>query len=140
MGDVHLEVSARGGTPVGTQTSGRKMLLAGRIITRGLLAAAMLLARIAGMAQETDDQSHIVLQAQSGPSQNPSASPDTPNQNQLPATVRIMVPPGTRIALGLLRPLSFKHTKPGDAAYLQTTFPVSIGNQMVIPPGTYVQG
>lgn len=126
------------------QTSGKRILLAGRIITRGLLSAVMLLARIAGMAQEFDDQSHIIPQAQSesSPDQNPAPSASTPDQNQTqpPVPAKIILPAGTRIALGLLRPLSFKHTKPGDTAYLQATFPVSAGNQMVIPPGTYVQG
>jgi hypothetical protein len=39
-----------------------------------------------------------------------------------------------------VRPLSVKHAKPGDNAYLQVTFPVTVGSQMVIPPGAYVQG
>jgi hypothetical protein len=48
-----------------------------------------------------------------------------------------MLPPGTKLPLGLLRPLKLKS---GKDIYLQITFPVTVGNQMVIPPGTYVQG
>jgi hypothetical protein len=48
-----------------------------------------------------------------------------------------MLPPGTKLPLGLLRPLKLK---PGRDIYLQITFPVTVGNQMVIPPGTYIQG
>lgn len=48
-----------------------------------------------------------------------------------------MLPPGTKLPLGLLRPLKLK---PGRDIYLQVTFPVTVGNQMVVPPGTYIQG
>jgi hypothetical protein len=44
---------------------------------------------------------------------------------------------GTKLPLGLLRPLT---VKPGRDVYLQVTFPVSVNGQMLIPPGTYVQG
>ena len=48
-----------------------------------------------------------------------------------------MLPAGTKLPLGLLRPL---RVKPGRDVYLQITFPVTVGNQMLIPPGAYVQG
>ena len=48
-----------------------------------------------------------------------------------------MLPPGTKLPLGLLRPL---RVKPGQDVYLQITFPVTVGNQMLIPPGAYLQG
>jgi hypothetical protein len=64
-------------------------------------------------------------------SQMPQAYPAQPGQ---PA---FMLPPGTKLPLGLLRPLKLKA---GRDIYLQITFPVTVGNQMVIPPGTYIQG
>ena len=48
-----------------------------------------------------------------------------------------MIPAGTKLPLGLLRPL---RVKPGQDVYLQITFPVTVGSQMLIPPGAYVQG
>ena len=48
-----------------------------------------------------------------------------------------MLPPGTKLPLGLLRPL---RVKTGRDVYLQITFPVTVGSEMVIPPGTYIQG
>lgn len=54
-----------------------------------------------------------------------------------PGQPSFMLPPGTKLPLGLLRPLKLK---PGRDIYLQITFPVTVGNQMVIPPGTYIQG
>lgn len=52
----------------------------------------------------------------------------------------ITVPAGTHLMLGLVRPLSFKKSKAGTPVYLQVTFPVTIGPQMAIPAGAYVQG
>src|SRR5690242_9288465 len=54
-----------------------------------------------------------------------------------PGQPTFMLPPGTKLPLGLLRPLKLKS---GQDIYLQITFPVTVGNQMVIPPGTYIQG
>lgn len=54
-----------------------------------------------------------------------------------PGQPSFMLPPGTKLPLGLLRPLKLKA---GRDIYLQITFPVTVGNQMVIPPGTYIQG
>jgi hypothetical protein len=70
-----------------------------------------------------------------------AASPDQPHmsfsQATDPAGSTFMLPPGTKLPLGLLRPLT---VKPGRDVYLQVTFPVSVNGQMLIPPGTYVQG
>ena len=49
----------------------------------------------------------------------------------------LVLPPGTKLPLGLLRPL---RVKTGRDVYLQITFPVTVGSDMVIPPGTYIQG
>jgi hypothetical protein len=65
---------------------------------------------------------------------------DSQNQQPLPSDEKITVPAGTQLSLALVRSLSFKHTKPGDSVNLQFVFPVTSGNRMVIPPGTYVQG
>lgn len=54
-----------------------------------------------------------------------------------PANPAFMLPPGTKLPLGLLRPL---RVKPGRDVYLQITFPVTVGSEMLIPPGTYIQG
>ena len=73
-------------------------------------------------------------------SQPPNIAPQSqmpqwyPEQTGQPA---FMLPPGTKLPLGLLRPLKLKA---GRDIYLQITFPVTVGNQMVVPPGTYIQG
>jgi hypothetical protein len=72
-------------------------------------------------------------------SQPPILEPQAPSPQGYPAQgpPAFMLPPGTKLPLGLLRPLKLK---PGRDIYLQITFPVTVGNQMVIPPGTYIQG
>jgi hypothetical protein len=50
------------------------------------------------------------------------------------------VPAGTKLPLGLLRPISVKSSDPVADVYLQITFPVTVGSQMLIPPGAYIQG
>lgn len=66
-------------------------------------------------------------------------APQNMPAQQRPPSV-ITVPPGTRLALGLLRPISLKKAKQGVAVYLQVTFPVTVGSQVAIPAGSYVQG
>ena len=75
-----------------------------------------------------------VMAAQNAPSaaQNP--------QNATDAPVKATVPAGTRIPLALKHAISTKSVRPGDPVYLQTTFPVTQNNRIVIPAGTYVQG
>jgi hypothetical protein len=68
----------------------------------------------------------------------PQASAPQSGQPQTPAANPFfMLPPGTKLPLGLLRPL---RVKAGRDVYLQITFPVTVGSQMLIPPGAYIQG
>ncbi len=50
------------------------------------------------------------------------------------------VPAGTRLALVLTQPIQTRTTRRGDDIYAQVTSPVTAGEQVVIPPGTFVQG
>ena len=52
----------------------------------------------------------------------------------------ITVPAGARIALVLMHPIQSRYVHRGDDIYAQTTSPVVAGNEVVIPPGTFVQG
>lgn len=52
----------------------------------------------------------------------------------------ITIPAGTRIALVLTHPVQSRHIHRGDDIYAQVSSPVDSGNQVVIPPGTFVQG
>ena len=52
----------------------------------------------------------------------------------------ITVPPGTVVPLTLLNPIKSKSTKVGDAVRAQVAFPITVGTQVAIPAGTYVEG
>jgi hypothetical protein len=49
------------------------------------------------------------------------------------------IPGGTRLALVLTQRVNSKTMHPGDTIYAQTTAPVSIGDQLAIPSGTFVR-
>ena len=54
--------------------------------------------------------------------------------------LHITLPIGTRILLVLTHDIRNKSMRRGDPIYAQVSAPVISGNQMVIPPGTFVQG
>src|SRR5690242_824873 len=89
-------------------------------------------------AASSQDQRITPPQAsQQQASQPQTMQPQVQMPQGYPARPSFMLPPGTKLPLGLLRPL---RVKPGRDVYLQITFPVTIGNEMVVPPGTYIQG
>jgi len=53
---------------------------------------------------------------------------------------KVIVPAGTRIGVVLQNGITTRSAKPGDSVYLQTSFPVTIGNRIVIPIGSYLRG
>jgi hypothetical protein len=92
------------------------------------IVAAILLTAWAGMAQEV---------AAKPPQSDVQGPPQTSTTNQKPT---IIIPAGTKVALALTSPLWAKTAKVGDSVYSTTSFPVAVGNDMAIPPGTYVEG
>jgi type IV secretion system protein VirB10 len=50
------------------------------------------------------------------------------------------VPAGTKVLLQLRSAINTVSAKPGDGIYLVSTFPVVVGNRVMIPSGVYVQG
>ncbi len=80
----------------------------------------------------------------SGLAQNPPQTgqqPD-PQRSQVPAAQpsTVTIPAGTRIALLLTHPIQSRYIHRGDDIYAQITSPVTSGEELVIPPGTFVQG
>ena len=71
----------------------------------------------------------------------PPATPDTePVSLTAPAKKIYTVPAGTKVLLELRSAVDTKSAKPGDGVYLSSTFPVVVGNRVMIPNGVYVQG
>jgi hypothetical protein len=67
----------------------------------------------------------------------PSEAPDaTVASNNASAAI----PAGTRIALVLTQPIQTRLIRRGDDIYAQIVSPVTAGNDVVIPAGTFVQG
>jgi hypothetical protein len=70
--------------------------------------------------------------------QTPDSQTPAPSAASQGGTVTI--PAGTSIALVLTHPIESRYIHHGDDIYAQVTSPVTSANQMVIPPGTFVQG
>jgi hypothetical protein len=62
------------------------------------------------------------------------------NQTQSETNNTVTIPAGTQIALVLTQPVQSRRIRRGDDIYAQITSPVSAGNEVAIPPGTFVQG
>ncbi len=60
--------------------------------------------------------------------------------NTAPAKKTYTVPAGTKVLLQLRSAINTEAAKPGDGVYLSSTFPVVVGNRVMIPTGVYVQG
>lgn len=102
------------------------------------LASAMLFAVAAWFAQG-------LLAARTSPLQRAGATTarqaaEQPQPTSGSDKTTITIPEGTKIVLALTAPVWSKSSKPGDGVYAITAFPVSVNNQMAIPPGTYVEG
>ena len=77
------------------------------------------------------------------PAQQPAAQQPEPvaaPAQQAPETTSIEVPAGTKVLLSLRSAVNTRTAKPGDGVYLSSSFPVVVGNRVVIPAGVYVQG
>jgi hypothetical protein len=62
------------------------------------------------------------------------------DQNAAPVEAPITIPAGTHLAMALTHPVDSKTIHRGDEIFAQTTSPVIVSNQVVIPAGTFVQG
>ncbi|MGE5113624.1 MAG: hypothetical protein ACM3JB_22400 [Acidobacteriaceae bacterium] len=90
----------------------------------------------------------IAAMAQQTPSQSSNDHPQLKSRTELSDTDRsqeresqiLVVPAGTKIPVQLRQGVSTRNAQPGDPIYGQTTFPVVINGQVMIPGGTYVQG
>lgn len=51
-----------------------------------------------------------------------------------------VIPAGSKIALTLSQAISTKNAREGDAVYAVTAYPFAVGNRILVPAGTYIQG
>lgn len=81
--------------------------------------------------------------AQPGSAASAPASQATPAHVQPAASPQpktYTVPAGTKVLLQLRSGINTRSARAGDGVYLSSTFPVVVGNRMMIPAGVYVQG
>ena len=78
----------------------------------------------------------LFAQEPSQPGATPESAPGQPEAKNS----KITIPAGTHLALVLTQPVQTRYARRGDDIYAQVTSPVNAGNQVVIPPGTFVQG
>lgn len=64
----------------------------------------------------------------------------TANIPAAPQKKTYTVPAGTKVLLQLRSSVNTKSARPGDGVYLSSTFPVVVGNRVMIPAGVFVQG
>ena len=77
--------------------------------------------------------------AQREPLATPQSAPQAPSPDAAEMTT-LTVPAGTKVSVALTRSVSSKTMRAGDDIYAETIFPVVVGNQTVIPQGSFVQG
>lgn len=109
------------------------------------LMLLVLLAGVAAFAQQrpiADGQEPTLKSRADLPAGQGTAVPaDDPAPAKPPAAAaKWVVPAGTRIPVQLRQPISTKSAHPGDPVYGQTNFPIVVGENVMIPAGTYVQG
>ena len=98
-----------------------------RQFRQSIALTSMLLLAISSFSQETQ----------------PPQPPPPPDNSQVAAAgsaTSVTVPAGTRIALVLTQPVQTRYIHRGDDIYAQIVSPVTVGDKVVIPPGTFVQG
>jgi type IV secretion system protein VirB10 len=77
---------------------------------------------------------------ESSESSQPPATPTASDLSVTPAKKTYTVPEGTKVLLQLRSAINTASAKAGDGVYLVSTFPVVVGNKVMIPSGVYVQG
>lgn len=113
-----------------------------RVLTWQVLWMTPALALLAGVAMAQQQEP----QQQSPPPSAPQAQPAQPARTDGDAPVtkprggKIILPAGTRLPLVLHNAITTRNAKPGDGVYLETLFPITQENHVIIPAGSYVQG
>ena len=100
---------------------------------RALVCATLLALPFAAFAQQPEGP-----QTSAPPPVAPAPKPAA--EQQAGANEKIYIPSGTRIGVVLENGISTRSAKPGDSVYLQTSFPITQNNRIVIPVGSYLRG
>ena len=89
-----------------------------------------------GIALSVSSSACLAQKVDAAPDSAPGAA-----QAAVPVAPKtFVVPAGTKVLLQLRSSINTKSAKAGDGVYLASTFPVVVGNRVMIPAGVYVQG
>lgn len=124
-----------------------------RLLIAGLAAGLTAVVSSAGFAQAPEQPASVPAPAaQTSPESGsnvtpPQAQTEAPAQDNGspaeaagPARKIYTVPSGTKVLLTLRSAINTRSAKAGDGVYLVSSFPVVVGNRVMIPSGVYVQG
>src|SRR4029077_10773941 len=67
-------------------------------------------------------------------------APRPPDAPQIYSGERVTIAAGTRFSVVLENGISTRSAKPGDSLYFRTSFPVTEGNRIIVPVGSYMRG
>jgi hypothetical protein len=110
---------------------GRGSRVFGIALSLGLMGTSF------GVAQESAPPAQATIAV---PASSQSATEPGEAAAPAPAKKQFVVPAGTKVLLQLRSAINTRSAKPGDGVYLASTFPVVVGNRVMIPAGVYVQG
>src|SRR5437899_2279145 len=88
-----------------------------------------------GAQQQEPQQPPPAAAPQAQPARTDGDAPATK-----PRAGKIVLPAGTRLPLVLHNAITTRNAKPGDGVYLETLFPITQENRVIVPAGSYVQG
>jgi hypothetical protein len=117
-----------------------------RLVLALLLISGMSLAQDAAPQSPTApvEPAAAVPVAATPAAATPAAAASSPAPSPPPAAVAdpniVTIPAGTKIPLSLKQAISTKNAREGDAVYAETAFPFVIGNRVVVPAGSFIQG
>src|SRR5438445_11747685 len=106
-------------------------------LRRGFRQNLYLIASMLPMGASCVAQQPEGPQSAAPPAVAPAPPPAPP---QAGSGERIIVPAGTRVGVVLQNGISTHSAKAGDSVYLQTSFPITANNRVVIPVGSYLRG
>src|SRR5208282_3613383 len=98
-----------------------------------VILSLLLLSGIA-LGQTPDTQAQNGHESSAQPAVENSSTPAPPGPNTL------TIPAGTKIPLSLKQAISTKNARDGDAVYAETAFPFVVGDRVIVPAGSYIQG
>ena len=109
--------------------------------------ATMLFVALTGFAQQPpkaasapDPQTSAQSPAGEEPPVPQAAPENAPTESASLENTSVTIPAGTRVALVLTHSIQSRYVHHGDDIYAQITSPVTSGDEVLIPPGTFVQG